>query len=88
MLKFATQIANYQMNKFLFVLFLAVFATNTYAQRYCYVDTKYILENMPDYAAAQKELNQISEKWQREIVTRYEAIDNMQKAYQGLLRRF
>lgn len=83
MLKFATQIANYQMNKFLFVLFLAVFATNTYAQRYCYVDTKYILENMPDYAAAQKELNQISEKWQREIVTRYEAIDNMQKAYQA-----
>lgn len=83
MLKFATQIANYQMNKFLFILFLSVFATNTYAQRYCYVDTKYILENMPEYAEAQKELNQISDKWQKEIVARYDAIENMQKAYQA-----
>jgi outer membrane protein len=38
---------------------------------------------MPEYAEAQKELNQISEKWQKEIVTRYEAIENMQKAYQA-----
>jgi len=83
MLKFATQIANYQMNKIIFILFLSVFATNTYAQRYCYVDTKYILENMPAYAEAQKELNQISDKWQKEIVSRYEAIENMQKAYQA-----
>ncbi|RLD25044.1 MAG: OmpH family outer membrane protein [Bacteroidetes bacterium] len=71
------------MNKFLFILFLSVFATNAYAQRYCYVDTKYILDNMPEYAAAQKELNQVSEKWQKEIVTRYEAIENMRKAYQA-----
>ncbi len=83
MLKFATQIANHQMNKFLFILFLSVFATNTYAQRYCYVDTKYILENMPDYAEAQKELNQISDKWQKEVVARYEMIENMRKAYQA-----
>ena len=83
MLKFATPIANHQMNKFLFILFLVFFATNTYAQRYCYVDTKYILENMPAYAEAQSELNQISEKWQREIVSRYEAIENMEKAYQA-----
>jgi outer membrane protein len=83
MLKFATPIVNRQMNKFLFILFLAFLSTNTYAQRYCYVDTKYILDNMPEYAEAQKELNQISEKWQKEIVTRYEAIENMQKAYQA-----
>jgi outer membrane protein len=83
MLKFATPIVKQEMNKFLFILFLAFFASNTYAQRYCYVDTKYILDNMPEYAEAQKELNQISEKWQKEIVTRYEAIENMQKAYQA-----
>ena len=83
MLKFATQIANYQMNKILFILLLSVLTTNTFAQRYCYVDTKYILENMPEYAEAQKELNQISEKWQKEIVARYEVIENMQKAYQA-----
>ena len=83
MLKFATQIANHQMNKFIFILFLSVFATNSYAQRYCYVDTKYILENMPQYAEAQKELNQVSDQWQKEIVARYEVIENMRKAYQA-----
>jgi len=81
MFKFAPAIARHQMKRVYFIILLAFFAANSYAQRYCYVDTKYILENMPDYAAAQKELNQLSEKWQNEIVTRYEAIDNMRKAY-------
>ena len=83
MFKFAPAIAHCQMKRFFFILFLSFFAANISAQRYCYVDTKYILENMPEYASAQKELNQISEKWQREIVTRYEVIENMRKAYQA-----
>ena len=31
------------------------------------VDTKYILDKMPDYKDAQKKLDQISEQWQKEI---------------------
>lgn len=83
MFKFATAIAQRQMKRVIFIVFLSFFAANSYAQRYCYVDTKYILENMPEYAEAQKELNQLSDKWQKEVVTRYEAIENMQKAYQA-----
>jgi outer membrane protein len=83
MFKFATAIATCKMKRVFLFLFLSFFAVNSYAQRYCYVDTKYVLNNMPDYSQAQKELNELSEKWQNEIVTRYEAIDNMRKAYQA-----
>jgi outer membrane protein len=38
---------------------------------------------MPEYAEAQNELNKTSEKWQREIELRYEAIENMNKAYRA-----
>ena len=34
------------------------------AQRYAVVDSKYILDKMPDYKAAQKQLDQISAQWQ------------------------
>jgi outer membrane protein len=71
------------MKRVFLILLLSFFAANIYAQRYCYVDTKYVLDNMPDYSQAQKELNELSEKWQNEIVARYEAISNMRKAYQA-----
>ena len=34
---------------------------------YAIVDSKYILEKMPDYKDAQKKLDQFSEQWQKEI---------------------
>ena len=72
-----------QMKKLILILLFTTFVSGAFAQRYCYVDTEYILDNMPAYAEAQSELNAISEKWQNEIVTRYEAIENMRKAYQA-----
>lgn len=52
----------------------------TMAQKYAVVDTKYILENMPDYHDAQRDLNQISQQWQTEIEKRHETIDKLKKA--------
>lgn len=83
MIKFATENPFRLMKQLALLLFFFFSVQMSDAQRYCYVDTKYILENMPDYAAAQSELNKLSEKWQNEIVTRYDAIDNMRKAYQA-----
>ena len=61
------------------VLFLlaAQYAT---AQKYAIVDTKYILENMPDYHEAQKDLDQLSQQWQTEIEKRHETVDKLKKA--------
>lgn len=50
------------------------------AQKYAFVDTKYILENVPEYHEAQKDLDSYSMQWQKEIESRYETIDKLKKA--------
>jgi outer membrane protein len=53
------------------------------AQRYAVVDSKYILDKMPDYKAAQKQLDQISAQWQKEIDDKQAILDKMYKDFEG-----
>jgi outer membrane protein len=53
------------------------------AQRFGYVDTEYILDLMPEYRSAQKQLDQLSEDWQKEMEKKQLAIDKMNKDYQA-----
>jgi len=64
---------------------LAGFATSATAQsqKYAYVDTKYVLDNIPEYHDAQDELNEWSAKWQKEIDTLYSNIEHLYKKYQA-----
>ena len=56
-------------------------AIGAQAQKIAFVDTKYILEQMPDYQAAQQELNHNSDQWQKEIDERWEQIKRLRDAY-------
>jgi outer membrane protein len=62
------------------ILFLGLGLTAN-AQRYAYVDTQYILENVPEYATAQEQLNTMSEQWQKEIEDKYKLIDRKQSEF-------
>ncbi|MRG46858.1 OmpH family outer membrane protein [Chitinophaga sp. SYP-B3965] len=53
------------------------------AQKYCVIDTKYILESIPDYKDAQKQLDALSEQWQKEIDAKFQEVDKMYKSYQA-----
>ena len=55
--------------KKILITFIAVLtlASVSYAQKYAYVDTEYILENIPAYQAAQEQLNTLSTQYQREL---------------------
>jgi outer membrane protein len=53
------------------------------AQKYAFVDTDYILNNIPSYKAAQEQLNKISDGWQKEVEAKYAEIDKMYKDYQA-----
>ncbi|MCB0507836.1 MAG: OmpH family outer membrane protein [Chitinophagales bacterium] len=65
-----------------FVVFIAViFSAN--AQRFAYVDTKYVLEKLPEYTAAQQKLDNQAAAWQKEIDTKNEALKNMYTKYQA-----
>jgi outer membrane protein len=49
-------------------LFLAVlFTTSLMAQRYGVVDTDYILKNLPEYAQAKAQVDQLSTQWAGEV---------------------
>ena len=73
------------MKKILILLAICCFmlAFTSQAQRYAIVDTKYILEKMPDYKDAQKRLDGFSEAWQKEIDDKQSALDKMYKDYEG-----
>ena len=43
----------------------------TFAQRYAFVDTEYILSNIPSYKASQDKLDQFSKEWEKEISDEY-----------------
>ena len=48
-----------------------------------YVDTEYILNNIPTYESAKTQLDEISEDWKMEIDQMKESIDKMYKDYQS-----
>jgi outer membrane protein len=68
-------------------IFAAIIALITmtgfaHAQKFCFVDTDYILNQSPAYKAAQEELNRLSLQWQKEIEAKYAEIDALYKNFQ------
>ena len=53
------------------------------AQRYAVIDSRYILEKLPEYKEAQKKLDQFSESWQQEIDQKQAAMDKMYKDFEA-----
>lgn len=68
---------------FISALVLSLFGGSALAQKFAFVDTEYILQNIPSYNAAQEELDKVSEAWETEITAEYEAIQNLYKTYQS-----
>ena len=71
---------------FAFFLMLGLFLTGSIevnAQKYAVIDTRYILEKIPDYANAQKELDMIAANWQKEIDAMQSELDKMYKDYEA-----
>lgn len=71
------------MKKLFSTLFLLAAFTFTYAQKFVYVDTEYILENIPEYKQAQKKLDETADAWRAEIDKKYKEIDDLYRAYQA-----
>jgi len=72
------------MKKFAFSILLAIAVTSVAsAQKFAYVDTQYILENLPEYKSAQSQLDRISLQWQKEIEVKFGEIDKMYKDFQA-----
>ena len=65
------------MRRIFITLILTIAISSLYAQRFGYVDTEYILDLMPEYRSAQKQLDAQSDEWQKEIEKRQQEIDKL-----------
>ncbi len=64
------------------VVLISLLTVPLFGQKYAYIDSEFILGNMPDYIEAQAELDRIAAQWQREIETKFKSIDSMYKKFQ------
>ena len=51
-------------------------------QKIVYVDSEYIMDNIPEYADAQAELEALSSQWQKEVKAAFDKVEEMYSKYQ------
>lgn len=70
--------------KFIFTFMLAgVLSFTMNAQRIAYVDVTGILDKIPEYKNAQKQLDNVAAQWRSEIAQEYDKIKGMYNRYQA-----
>lgn len=65
------------------VIAVVACAMASYAQKFALVDMEYILKNVPSYEMANEQLNQVSQRWQREVYDLAKEAEAMYKNYQS-----
>ena len=70
------------MKKILLSLMLLIgCAAASQGQKFALVDMEYILKNVPAYEMANEQLNQLSQRWQKEVEAVSKEADSMYKQY-------
>lgn len=67
---------------FSFLLLIASFGIAN-AQRYAIIDTKYILDKLPEYKQADQKMQQIANQWQKELDDLQADLDKMYKNFEA-----
>lgn len=60
-----------------------VMASGAFAQKFAFIDSDYILENIPAFNAAQEQLDQLSQQYQKELESMYAEIEKMYQDFQA-----
>ena len=68
---------------FLIVALFFGIAVGARAQKMAFIDTEYIMENIPAYKAAQSQLDQLSSQYQKELESIHAEIEQMYKDFQA-----
>lgn len=61
------------------LVIVGIFAAS--AQKFALVDMEYILKNVPSYEMANEQLNQLSQRWQKEVEAVGKEAENMYQSY-------
>lgn len=61
--------------KALILALTLIFGTGfAYSQKYAYIDSDYILSNLPEYTDAKAKLDKLADRWTKDIEKRYEIL--------------
>lgn len=71
------------MKKIWIAVFLVAFGAVAWGQKIGYIDTEYILQQMPEYQKAEAELNKAIGAWRSEINTRRQELIKAQREYEA-----
>jgi outer membrane protein len=71
------------MKKIYFLVCMLAFSMLAFSQKYAIIDTRLILDKLPDYTQAQKQLDNVAADWQKDIDSRQSALDKMYKDYEA-----
>ena len=65
------------------ILVFSLFTLFLQAQNIAYVDSRYILENIPEFNSAEEELKNLSLEWQEEIDLLKQDVEKLYRTYQA-----
>ena len=72
------------MKKAFLTLIIAVMAViSANAQKFALIDMEYILRNVPAYEMANQQLNQVSQRWEKEVTELAKEAETMYKNYES-----
>jgi len=73
-----------QLGKFAIVAIIALFFNSqaAVAQKFGYVDAKFIISKMPEYKAAETEIQKSSTEWQKEVEGLFAEVSKLRKEFQ------
>ncbi|MBT6699371.1 MAG: OmpH family outer membrane protein [Flavobacteriales bacterium] len=69
--------------KLFLLIVILMTSVSTYAQKFAYVDSDYILSKMTEFAQAEEKIDDFSKEWQSEIELAYEEVEQMYRDYQS-----
>jgi outer membrane protein len=62
---------------------LFIMTMSGFTQKFAFIDSDYILKNIPAFNAAQEQLDQLSKQYQKELETMYADVEKMYKDFQA-----
>lgn len=68
---------------FIAALSFILLSATVQAQKYAIIDTRYILDKMPDYKEAQTQLDEVANTWQKDIDGKQADLDKMYQNFEA-----
>lgn len=70
------------MKRIILIISIVVFGSfAASAQKFAMVDMEYIMKNVPSFEMANEQLNQLSQRWQKEIEAKSKEAENLYQSY-------